>query len=82
MEKIVYFDCFAGISGDMSVGAFIDAGIKFEYIEEELKKLKVDGYIVTSEKKIKNGISTACFPVLHWISGIGMSNLMPNGSPN
>lgn len=64
MEKVVYFDCFAGISGDMSVGAFIDAGIKFEYIEEELKKLKIEGYRLSCEKKIKNGISGTKFNVI------------------
>jgi uncharacterized protein (TIGR00299 family) protein len=64
MEKIVYFDCFAGISGDMSVGAFIDAGIKIEYIEEELKKLNLEGYKVICEKKIKNGIAGTKFNVI------------------
>lgn len=64
MEKIVYFDCFAGISGDMSVGALIDLGVKFEYLEEELKKLKIDGYRVSCEKKLKNGISGTKFNVI------------------
>ena len=63
MEKILYFDCFAGISGDMSEGALIDAGVKFEYIEEELKKLKIDGYKVSCEKKLKNGIAGTKFNV-------------------
>ena len=63
MEKIFYFDCFAGISGDMSVGPLIDAGVKFEYIEEELKKLKIDGYKVSCEKKLKNGIAGTKFNV-------------------
>ncbi len=35
--KIAYFDCFSGISGDMTVGALIDAGLKIETLEKELK---------------------------------------------
>ena len=55
--KILYYDCFSGISGDMNLGALIDLGIDRSYLLEELSKLKVDGYTISAEKKIKNGIS-------------------------
>jgi len=37
--KIVYLDCFSGISGDMVLGALVDAGVSFEHLEAELRKL-------------------------------------------
>ena len=42
--KIAYFDCFSGISGDMTIGAFLDAGLRFETLSKELAKLKLKGY--------------------------------------
>ena len=36
--KILYYDCFAGISGDMNLGAMIDLGIEAEYLKNELAK--------------------------------------------
>jgi uncharacterized protein (DUF111 family) len=37
--KIAYFDCFSGISGDMILGALVDAGLDFDALCTELKKL-------------------------------------------
>ena len=42
--RIAYFDCFSGISGDMILGALIDAGLHLGKLREELKKLKLAGY--------------------------------------
>jgi uncharacterized protein (DUF111 family) len=39
MERILYFDCFAGISGDMTIGALIDLGLDPSAVIEEIKKL-------------------------------------------
>ena len=41
MMKIAYFDCFSGISGDMVLGALIDAGLSLDALIEELNKLKI-----------------------------------------
>ena len=38
--RTLYLDCFAGISGDMTLGAFLDLGVKQETLLEGLKKLK------------------------------------------
>ena len=54
--RILYFDCFAGISGDMTLGAFIDLGVDKEILIKELDKLKVSGYKIDVTKKSKNGI--------------------------
>ena len=37
--KIAYFDCFSGISGDMTLGALIDLGVDMNVLKKELKKL-------------------------------------------
>jgi uncharacterized protein (TIGR00299 family) protein len=55
--KLAYFDCFSGISGDMTLGALIDAGCSVELLRAELKSLPVPGWILTTEKVWKNGMS-------------------------
>jgi uncharacterized protein (TIGR00299 family) protein len=40
--KILYYDCFAGISGDMNLAAMIDLGVEPEYLRLELSKLGLD----------------------------------------
>ncbi len=55
--KIAYFDCFSGISGDMILSALVDAGLEFEVLKEELKKLPVADYELKHEKVIKKGIA-------------------------
>ncbi|MFH1824202.1 MAG: nickel pincer cofactor biosynthesis protein LarC [Candidatus Firestonebacteria bacterium] len=58
MKKILYFDCFSGISGDMILGALIDAGVSFETLNQELKKLKLRDFNLKI-KKVKRGIINA-----------------------
>ena len=54
MKRILYLDCFSGISGDMMVGALIDLGVDLKYIKNELEKLDIGGYELKSSKvKIK-----------------------------
>jgi uncharacterized protein (TIGR00299 family) protein len=53
MEKILYIDCFSGISGNMMVGALLDLGLDFLFLKNELKKLNIAGYnIACGEVKI------------------------------
>lgn len=55
--KILYYDCFAGISGDMNLGAMIDLGVNKEYLLKELSKLNIsDEYEIKIKKDIKKGI--------------------------
>lgn len=60
----IYFDCFSGISGDMIIGALLDAGLDFDYLKNELKKLSLDGYEIAAEKTVKNNISATKFEVV------------------
>ncbi len=55
--KLAYFDCFSGISGDMTLGALVDAGCPVEYLRSELQSLDVPGWTLASEKVWKNGMA-------------------------
>ncbi len=61
--KIAYFDCFSGISGDMIIGALIDAGLKVGELKEELLKLDLAGYKITSKRSKRKGIAGTRFIV-------------------
>jgi hypothetical protein len=50
----VYFDCFSGISGDMVLGALVDAGADLGFIESELRKLELEGWSISAER-VKRG---------------------------
>lgn len=54
--KILYYDCFAGISGDMHLGAMIDAGVPVEHLINQFKKLPLDGYRIDVRKEKRKGI--------------------------
>jgi uncharacterized protein (TIGR00299 family) protein len=54
---IAYLDCFSGISGDMLLGALVDAGLSMQTLREDLAKLPLSGYEVTAEQVTKAGIT-------------------------
>lgn len=62
--KIAYFDCFAGISGDMYLGALVDAGVGLSDIKKELKKIPIKNYTLTSRKVLRNKISATKVDVI------------------
>jgi len=62
--KIAYFDCFMGISGDMTLGALIDAGADRELFRERLSALGIDGYSLEIGKRITGGIEAANVSVI------------------
>ena len=54
--KIAYFDPFSGASGDMILGALVDAGLPFAALAAELGKLGLDGYDLRQEPASQHGI--------------------------
>jgi pyridinium-3,5-bisthiocarboxylic acid mononucleotide nickel chelatase len=54
LTRIAYFDCFSGISGDMVLGALVDAGADLAAIESELRRLGLEGWTLSAEK-VKRG---------------------------
>ena len=55
--RVLYFDCFSGISGDMTLAALMDLGVDEQSFRRELDKLKLEGYTLVISKSIKNGIT-------------------------
>jgi uncharacterized protein (TIGR00299 family) protein len=62
--KLAYFDCFSGISGDMTLGALVDAGCSVEHLRSELRGLQVPGWELTAEKVWKNGMAATYVKVV------------------
>lgn len=62
--KTLYFDCFSGASGDMIVGALIDAGADFAEIRRGIESLGVPGFMVSAEKVTKRGLAATQFKVV------------------
>jgi uncharacterized protein (TIGR00299 family) protein len=54
---LAYFDCFSGISGDMTLGALVDAGVSIDFLRSELAKLNLPGYTLRAEKVKRSGIA-------------------------
>lgn len=54
--RIGYFDCFSGVSGDMLLGALVDAGLDIKELQKGLLGIKISGYRVSASKVKKEGI--------------------------
>jgi len=61
--KTLYLDIFSGISGDMFLGAMIDLGVDFDALETELRKLGLDGYTLSANRRQKCAIDGVKFDV-------------------
>ncbi len=55
--KILYFDCFSGVSGDMTLGALVDLGLPVDLLKNELQKLRVTNYAMDFFPGSRSGIA-------------------------
>jgi pyridinium-3,5-bisthiocarboxylic acid mononucleotide nickel chelatase len=62
--KIAIIDCFAGISGDMTLGALINAGLPVDYLTTEIKKLGLSDFEIKIQKTQRHNISATKVDVL------------------
>jgi uncharacterized protein (TIGR00299 family) protein len=63
MSRILYFDCFNGASGDMVLGALLDAGLPLEELRRALGTLAIDGASVSAARVLRAGVSATKFIV-------------------
>ena len=61
--RVLYLDCFSGISGDMTVGALCDLGIKPSAFEWELSKLEIGDFHAHWERKMRQNIEGVKFSI-------------------
>ncbi len=54
--KVAYFDCFSGVSGDMTLGALVDAGLELAVLRDELSKLPVEHYRLEADTVKRSGL--------------------------
>ena len=63
-ERILYFDCSAGVSGDMTLGALVDLGLPLAKLTAELKKLRMGRFQLKASKATRQGIRGTRLQVL------------------
>jgi uncharacterized protein (TIGR00299 family) protein len=61
--RLLFFDAFAGISGDMTVGALLALGTDLERVRAELASIPIHGYALRSSERMVNGIRACKFDV-------------------
>ena len=61
--KLLYLDIFAGISGDMFIGALLDLGVSERVLRQGLSKLHLHGYALSIRRQERQGISGTKFDV-------------------
>ena len=64
VQKIAYLDCYSGISGDMFLGAMLDAGLSLDTLKTSLAALPIAGYQLISETFHDKGIRGLRFDVV------------------
>ena len=63
MAKILYLDCFSGASGDMLLGALLDAGAPFDELVQVVESLGLDGVSIARDRVDRSGIGATKFRV-------------------
>jgi uncharacterized protein (TIGR00299 family) protein len=55
-ETVAWFHCFAGIAGDMALGALVDAGADIDEVRTQLVRLPIRGWSISAEEVLRGGI--------------------------
>ncbi len=63
LMRVLYLDCFSGISGDMTVGALCDLGIKPSAFEWELGKIEIGDFHAHWEREMRQHIEGVRFSI-------------------
>jgi uncharacterized protein (TIGR00299 family) protein len=63
VSRVLYFDCFSGISGDMALGAMLDAGLPLDDLKRALGGLALGDAHVHADKVLRTGVSATKFEV-------------------
>jgi len=63
VSRVLYFDCFSGISGDMTLGALIDAGLPLDDLKAALGSLALGDVEVRAQRVLRAGVSATKFSV-------------------
>ena len=77
MSRVLYLDGFSGISGDMVLGAFLDAGLPLDDLRAALGSLAVSGYSVSAEPVLRAGVSATRF-IVSEEAGQGANESLPD----
>ena len=64
MARLLYLDCFSGISGDMLLGAMLDAGLPLDELRRALGSLAIEGVGIQAERVLRAGVSATKFQVV------------------
>ena len=62
--RVLYFDTFNGVAGDMILGALLDMGLPLDHLRSELAKLNLTGYELSAEPIVREGLRGTNFRVL------------------
>jgi uncharacterized protein (TIGR00299 family) protein len=71
VSRVLYFDCFSGISGDMAIGALLDAGLPLADLQAALGSLALGDAHVHATKVLRTGVSATKFSVHEHAHGSG-----------
>ena len=64
MVRIAFFQPFSGASGDMALGAMVDAGLSVKELEEGLRSLDVDGWQLEASKVVRGAFASTRLKVI------------------
>jgi uncharacterized protein (TIGR00299 family) protein len=80
-----HFDCFSGISGDMTLGAFVDMGVSTQWLAEKIQNLEIGDVDIVAQDVKKNGIGAKKISVIENVASSARSyrdivTIIENGS--